>query len=146
MGLDFDKCKEQQFCKTKKCEFYGQIGAGNIKIKSSQHSQVYCNSCKKTWVLTKDTFFYHLKTPPKDVLEVLWLLSEGMGLRAVSRVKGFTTDAILEWVLKAGEHVEEISAFLFAHLNLTQCQIDEFWSFIHTKKRTLLKKRRKASM
>lgn len=142
MELDFEKYKELQFCKNKKCGFYGQVGADNIKIKSSKHHQVYCNSCKKSWVITKNTFFYHLKTPPKEVLEVLLLLSEGMGIRAVSRVKKFTTDIVLEWVLKAGEHVEEISNLLTAQMNLTQCQIDEFWSFIKKKKVSLLKKRR----
>ena len=91
---------------------------------------MYCTSCKQIWVITKGTFFYNLKAPVSLILEVLKLLSEGMGLRAVSRSKGVTTDAISAWVLKAAKHVNEVTVYLERDMHLTQCQIDEFWSYI----------------
>jgi hypothetical protein len=86
-------------------------------------------------VITKGTFFYNLKAPISLILEILKLLSEGMGLRAVSRSKGVTTDAISTWVIKAANHVKEITIYLERDMHLTQCQIDEFWSYISKKKR-----------
>jgi len=80
--------------------------------------------------MTKGTFFYNLKAPVSLILEVLKLLSEGMGLRAVSRSTGVTTDAISTWVMKAAHHVNEITIYLERDMHLTQCQIDEFWSYI----------------
>jgi len=142
MQLDFDKYKEWQFCDNPNCECYGKIGVGNIKINSRAHRQVYCNKCHNIWVITKNTFFYGLKKPVAIILKVLKLLSEGMGLRAVCRSMNVTADAVLDWIVKVADHVEEVSAYLKRDMDLTQCQIDEFWSFI-LKKRKILQQRRK---
>jgi hypothetical protein len=83
--------------------------------------------------MTKGTFFYNLKAPVSLILEVLRLLSEGMGLRAVCRSKGVTTDAASAWVQRAARHVSEITVYLEKDMHLTQCKIDEFWSYIFKK-------------
>src|SRR2546428_13196707 len=104
MELDFDKYKAQQCCDNPACQYDGKTGEDNIRTHSRQHQQVYCNACKNIWVITKGTFFYNLKAPVSLVLEVLRLLSEGMGLRAVCRTKGVTPDAVGAWLLKAAKH------------------------------------------
>ncbi len=88
MDLDFDKYKVQQFCDNLDCDKYGKIGENNIRTHSRLQHQVYCKACKQIWVITKDTFFYNLKSLVSLILEVLKLLSEGVGLRAVCRAKG----------------------------------------------------------
>jgi transposase-like protein len=134
MELDFDTYKAQQFCDNPDCDAYGKVGENNIRTHSRLQHQVYCNVCNQIWVITKGTFFYNLKAPVSLILEVLKLLSEGMGIRAVSRSKGITTDAISAWVLKAADHVNELTVYLEREMHLTQCQIDEFWSYIFKKK------------
>jgi transposase-like protein len=129
MELDFDKYKAQQCCDNPACQYDGKTGEDNIRPHSRQHQQVYCNACKNIWVITKGTFFYNLKAPVSLVLEVLRLLSEGMGLRAVCRTKGVTPDAVGAWLLKAAKHVHEVTIYLERAMHLTQCQIDEFWSY-----------------
>ncbi len=135
MDLDFDKYKAQQFCDNLDCDYYGKTGANNIRTHSRLHHQVYCNACKHIWVITKGTFFYNLKARVSLILEVLKLLSEGMGLRAVCRNKGVTPDAAGAWRQKAAHHVKEVTVYLEKDMHLTQCQIDEFWSYILKKKR-----------
>jgi len=135
MDLDFDKYKAQQFCDNEACTLFGEVGAGNIRIQSRKNKQVYCNHCKNTWVITKGTFFYNMKTPVSVVLEVLQLLSEGSGVNSVCRLKGVTADSMRVWLSKASDHSQELSAYLQTNLHLTQCQIDEFWSFILKKKK-----------
>jgi transposase-like protein len=142
MELDFDKYKAQQCCDNLECQYYAKTGEANIRTHSRQHQQVYCNSCKNIWVITKGTFFYNLKAPVLLVLEVLRLLSEGMGLRAVCRTKGVTPDAVGSWLLKAAEHVQEVTVSLERALHLTQCQIDEFWSYILKKSPTQRRRKR----
>lgn len=134
MELDFDQYKAQQCCDNPACQYYSKTGEDNIRTHSRQHQQVYCNACKNIWVITKGTFFYNLKAPVSLVLEVLRLLSEGMGLRAVCRTKEVTPDAVGAWLLKAAKHVQEVTIYLERALHLTQCQIDEFWSYILKKK------------
>ena len=130
MDLDFDKYKAQQFCDNLDCSYYGKTASDNIRTHSRLHHQVYCNACKQIWVITKGTFFYSLKAPVSLILEVLKLLSEGMGLRAVCRSKSVTPDAVSAWVQKAAKHVREVTVCLERDMHLTQCQIDEFWSYI----------------
>src|SRR3989442_983008 len=130
MDLDFDKYKAQQFCDNLDCSCYGKTDSDNIRTHSRLHHQVYCNACKQIWVITKGTFFYRLKAPVSLILEVLKLLSEGMGLRAVCRSKSVTPDAVSAWVQKAAKHVREVTVCLERDMHLTQCQIDEFWSYI----------------
>jgi hypothetical protein len=134
MELDFDTYKTQQFCDHTDCQYYGKTGADNIRTHSRQQHQVYWNACKTIWVITQGTFFYNLQAPVSLVLEVLRLLSEGMGLRAVCRTKGVTPDAVGAWLLKAAEHVNEVTVYLEREMHLTQCQIDEFWSYILKKR------------
>jgi hypothetical protein len=130
MDLDFDQYKAQQFCDNHDCYDHGKTGANNIRTHSRLHHQVYCNACKQIWVITKGTFFYNLKAPVSLILEVLKLLSEGMGLRAVCRSKNVTPDAVSAWVQKAAKHIREVTVHLEKDMHLTQCQIDEFWSYI----------------
>jgi len=120
----------RQCCDNPACQYDGKTGEDNIRTHSRQHQQVYCNACKDIWVITKGTFFYNLKAPVSLVLEVLRLLSEGMGLRAVCRIKDVTPDAVGTWLLKAAKHVQEVTIYLEREMHLTQCQIDEFWSYI----------------
>jgi transposase-like protein len=143
MDLDFDKYKAQQFCANPDCKGYGKVGENNIRTHSRLHHQVYCNACKQIWVITKGTFFYNLKAPVSFILEVLKLLSEGIGIRAVSRSKGVRTDAISTWILKAADHINEVTIYLERDMHLTQCQIDEFWSYILKKSES--KRRRMGS-
>src|SRR5882724_2023208 len=126
MELDFDKYKAQQCCDNPACQYNGKMGEDNIRTHSRQHQQVYCNACNNIWVITKGTFLYNLKAPVALVLEVLRLLSEGMGLRAVCRTKGVTPDAVGAWLIKAAEHMHEVTVYLERAMHLTQCQIDDF--------------------
>lgn len=130
MELDFNKYKAQQFCDNTACQYYGKIGEDNIRTHSLKQHQVYCKACKNIWVMTQGTFFYNLKTSVSLILEVLQLLEEGMGLRAVCRTKGVTPDAVGSWLVKAGAHGHEVTVYLEKDMHLTQCQLDEFWSYI----------------
>ena len=53
-----------------------------------------------------------------------------------------TADSVLDWIIKVAGHVDEVNVYLKQDMDLTQCQIDEFWSFI-LKKRSSLEQRRK---
>jgi len=142
MGLDFKKYKEFQFCDNPLCPMHNKVGEGNIKIFNSDSKQVYCNICKNHWVITKNTFFYQLKTPINVILKVLYSLSEGMGVRAIRRADGVCNETIQDWILRASMHIELLTNYLQKDMHLSQCQIDEFWSFIKKKKKTLPSKKK----
>ena len=134
MEIDFDQLKALQYCDNDQCTHYNQIGVGNICILSRKNNQVYCNACKNRWVLTKDTFFYDLRTQKARIISVLKDLSEGKSQRAVQRTFGVNLTTQKRWLLLAAKHMTQISDHIEADMPLTRVQIDEFWSFILKKR------------
>jgi IS1 family transposase len=60
-----------------------------------------------------------------------------MGIRATARVFGVKPDTILLWLRRAGEHCEKVSAYLMSNLHVEQVQLDELWTFVFKKEKTL---------
>ena len=141
MELDFDWLKALQYCDNPTCKHYNQIGLGNICILSRKNNQVYCNGCKNRWVLTKDTFFFDLRSQKDRIIGVLKDLSEGKGQRAIQRTSGVNLTTQKRWLLRAADHMTQISDHLEKEMHLTRVQIDEFWAFV-LKKRDYYKPRR----
>ena len=136
---DFELLKSFQYCDDPSCSHYQKVGAGNIATYYRRQRQLYCKgSCPgRPFVATKGTIFYGLKTPLDKIVAVLQTLAQSMGLRNTCRSHGVTADAALKWVVKAGDHVDELTAYMSRNLHLDQVQIDEFWSFVLKKKRAL---------
>lgn len=134
MDIDFDKLKALQYCDNPQCTHHNQIGVGNVCILSRKNNQVYCNACKNRWVLTKDTFFYDLRSQKERIISVLKDLSEGKGQRAIQRTTGVNLTTQKRWLLRAADHMTQISDYLETDMELTRVQIDEFWSFVLKKR------------
>jgi transposase-like protein len=137
----FEKYKALQYCTNTSCKYLNQIGSGNICTACKQRGQVYCNGCSSRWVITKDTFFFGLRSNQSLIISVLKDLSEGMGRRAVERTSGVCMATQNRWILRAAEHIEVISAYLEKDIHLDRVQIDEFWSYIFKKKSVLAKRK-----
>ena len=84
--------------------------------------------------MTKDTFFYDLRSEKALIIRVLKDLSEGKGHRAIQRTDGVGLTTQKRWLLRAADHVLPISEYLEKDMHLTRVQIDEFWSFILKKR------------
>jgi len=93
-----------------------------------------------------DTNFYDLRHEFSLIISVLKDLSEGKGQRAIQRIHGVSLITQRDWIVKVAQHVSLISDYLEQDMHLERVQIDEFWSFILKKKRSLpCKKREKLS-
>jgi ribosomal protein L31E len=141
MELDFDKYKALQYCDNELCTHYKQIGLSNICILSRENNQVYCNGCDNRWVLTKGTFFYDLRKSKSVIMSVMKDLAEGKSQRAIHRTTGVNPATQSSWLLRAADHVTQISDFLEHEMHVERVQIDEFWSFV-LKKKSILPKRK----
>ena len=126
---------EKQFCSNRHCPNFGKIGLGNISIHSHKERRYRCKTCRQTFVETKGTMFYRLKTDRKEVLEAMQMLVERNSIRAVARIKGVKPDTVIRWLRLAGQHCAEVSEYLIRDLHLTQAQVDEIWTFIKKSRR-----------
>jgi IS1 family transposase len=65
------------------------------------------------------------------------LLAEGLGVRATARIVEVDKDTTNQWLGYLGRHCAEIMAYHFRHLHLTECQVDELWTFVKKKEHQL---------
>ena len=68
---------QQVFCPNMDCPARGQEGKGNIGVHSRKEGRYICHECKKTFVATKSTPFYRLRTETTIVVLVVTLMAYG---------------------------------------------------------------------
>lgn len=137
------------YCPNPECALFGSADGSQLDRHSyygaDRTVQYLCRACGKTFSETKGTFFYRLRTPREKVLTGLSMIAEGGGIRATGRAMGVDKDTIQRWVNRAGDHVEEVSAYLTVDCHMSEAHLDALWTFIKKKtgalrRRTILKK------
>jgi hypothetical protein len=58
------------------------------------------------------------------------MLAERNSLAAIHRIKGIKEETVMDWLLEAANHVEEIEALLLANHHLTRVQLDAMWTYV----------------
>jgi hypothetical protein len=64
-------------------------------------------------------------------------LAEGNSLRAAARIIQIDKDTACDWLDRTARHCYAVMLYLWRNLHVTECQLDELWSFVHTKERNL---------
>ena len=114
------------------------VGCGTYTTIHGEKRQMYrCLVCGRRFSETAGTPFFGLKTPMRTVCIALNELAEGLGVRAVARIHHVEPGTVLDWLRKAGQHCEAVSAHMMQELELSQVQLDELWTFIRKKERML---------
>lgn len=118
---------QEVFCPNFECMARGQVGKGNITIHSHAEQRYCCEVCGKTFVATKGSIFYRLKTKPETVMLVLVLLANGCPLQAIVAAFGFDERTVKNWWQRAGSHCHQVHDHMVGHsqLDLQQVQADE---------------------
>lgn len=115
------------FCLNLACPSRGLENAGNITVHAGLEDRFVCRSCRQTFVTTKGTLFYRLKTDPKIVVQVLVLLAYGCPVQAIVQAFGLDARTLRTWQKRAGQHCQQVHTALVssACLDLQQVQADE---------------------
>ena len=123
-----------QWCDNASCPDCGKIGADNVKMHSYAERRLRCTTCQRTFSADKGTVFETLRTPRPILLDAVAMLVERNSLRAVSRVKHCTADAVLHWLDLAGQQGAAVHRSFIRDVHPTQVQVDELWSFVKKNK------------
>lgn len=118
---------EEIFCPNIDCPAKGQQGCGNISIHSGQEGRYWCKVCEKSFVATKGTIFYRLKSNPVRVMLVISLLAYGCPVQAIVAAFGLDERTVKRWWQRAGEHCQQVHEHLVegSQFDLEQVQADE---------------------
>jgi transposase-like protein len=91
----------------------------------------HCRGCGAWFGETHNTPMYRLHTSPEEVGRSLLIVMRRGSLRAAQEITGHKYETIGRWLTTlAGEHAEALTEVLVHDLELSELEIDEFWSFV----------------
>lgn len=133
-------------CQNINCKFYRKEEGKDIIKKGknkSKHQKYFCNHCKKYFVETKGTPLYKKKLSERKIKQLCKEFVEKKGVRAIERTLNINKNTVCNYLREFAEHAVEMTNYFVKNLNLSDVEIDEFWSFVKKNKKKLTKKMEK---
>lgn len=131
---------ESLYCPNRHCRYYGNPFYEGLMVKNgSSHGQkqALCRACGRSVSLRYGTAYLGLEADPAIFETAVRALAEGNSLRATARIVQIDKDTACDWLDRAAQHCRLVMLYLWRNLCVTECQLDELWSFVHTKERNL---------
>ena len=134
--MDLQTCH----CRNRRCAYGGKMGnASQLRPYGSDRGEARfrCVACGATVEARAGTAYDDIRTDLQTYELGARLLAEGLSIRATARVLGVDKDTVCGWVRRLGEHCARVAAYHFRQLHLTECQLDELWTFVRKKEARL---------
>lgn len=131
---------ESLYCPNRHCRYYGIPFYQGRLVKNGTchgHKQALCKACGSSVSLRYGTAYLGLEADPVIFETAVRALAEGNSLRATARIVQIDKDTACDWLNHAAQQARLVMLYLWRNLHVTECQLDELWSFIHTKERNL---------
>ena len=104
---------------------------------SRGRKQALCKACFSHVSLRYGTAYFGLESDISPFETAVRALAEGNSIRATARILQIDKDTVCRWLNRASQHCRLVMLFLWQQLHVIECQLDELWSFVHTKERNL---------
>ena len=131
---------ETLYCPNRHCDYYGTpFHEGKMVRNGSSHGQKQglCKVCGSSVSLRYGTAYAGLQADPAIFETAVRALAEGNSLRTTARIVQIDKDTACDWLDRTAPHCRLVLLYLWHSLHVTECQLDELWSFVHTKERNL---------
>src|SRR5712691_10621456 len=92
-----------------------------------------CRDCGRTFAATVGTPLFRLHTPLPEIVRAILIVLRRGSLRAAEEQTGHNYETIAAWIRRIGEHAEAVTEVLVRDLELSEVELDEFWSFVGKK-------------
>ena len=122
------------------CKYYGKPFEKGYLVKNGTsygQKQFLCGGCGRSISVRHGTAYYNLDTKEAIFEIAVRALAEGNSVRSAARIVEVDKDTICNWLDRAAQHSRLVMLYLWQNLHITECQLDELWSFVHTKQRNL---------
>ena len=132
---------ETLYCPNPDCFCYGYHLYQGFMVKNGSvrgKKRALCKACGNNVALNYATAYYGLEGDYAIFEMAVRALAEGNSLRSTSRIVEIDKETIRKWLDRAAHHCRLIMLELWNNLHVTECQLDELWSFVHTKEGHLL--------
>jgi IS1 family transposase/transposase-like protein len=127
---------ETLYCPNLDCPFYGVHFGRSRLVKNGTtrgQRQALCRACGSSLALTYGTPDCDLEHAPALFELAIRALAEGNSIRATARIIQVDKDTVCTWLDRAAQQCRLVTLYLWQQLPLRECQLDELWSFVHTK-------------
>jgi IS1 family transposase len=104
---------------------------------SRGQAQAYCKACGRSVSLKYGTAYFRLDSEPALFELAIRALAEGNSMRGTARIVQVDKDTVCDWLNRAAHHRRLVMLYHWQNLHITECQLDELWSFVHTKEQNL---------
>ena len=131
---------ETLYCPNDRCVYYGIPFQKSLLVRngtSRGYPQALCKACGSSVSMRYGTAYLNLEAAPAIFETAVRALAEGNSLRATGRIVQIDKDTACDWLERAGQHCRLVQLYLWHNLHVTECQLDELWSFVHTKEQRL---------
>jgi transposase-like protein len=132
---------ETLYCPNRSCRFYDlpcdRAPCSRTALATAK-KQALCRACGRSVYLRYGTAYFELDTDPANFETAIRALAEGNGVRGTARIVETDKDTASAWLDRAAKHCRRVLLYLWHDLHVTECQLDELWSFVHTKEEHLL--------
>lgn len=128
------------YCPNQQCTHYGSPGFGGHLVRRGYDEgipRLKCNMCQSTFSARHGTAYFEIHTDERIYTIAMRALAEGNSLRGTGRIVGIDKDTVCDWLDKSGRHCRAVTTYLFNNLHITECQLDELWSFVRKKEARL---------
>ena len=124
------------YCRTVDCQFYGCTAQHARLIFYDWHDgapRFRCTHCKHLVSARAGTAYAGIRTNERTYQSGARHLAEGTSIRATGRLLNLDKDTVCHWLPRLGEHCNRVMSYFFRDLHLSECQLDELWTFIYKK-------------
>ncbi len=132
---------ETLYCPNRFCRLYGVRWPKSALVKngtSRGYKQALCRVCGQSVFLRYGTAYFELEAEQLIFDTAIRALAEGNSVRSTARIVQIDKDTAAAWLDRAARQCRTVMLYLWQHLPVSECQLDELWSFVHTKEQHLL--------
>lgn len=124
------------YCRNLLCRYYGKVGMSSCLVFHDWHDGVArfrCISCGNLVGARLGTAYAGIRSNEHIYQSGARHLAEGVSIRATGRLLNVDKDTVCHWLPRLGHHCNHVMSFFFRNLHLSECQLDELWTFIYKK-------------
>lgn len=125
------------YCANRDCFCYGvpsYYHENMVKNGSSRgQKQGLCKNCGKNVSLRYATAYQDLESDPAIFEIAVRASAEGNSMHATARILNIGEETVRAWLDRVASHCRLVTLELWNNLRITECQLDELRSFVHTK-------------
>ena len=125
---------ETLYCPNRSCHHYGRpFGQGLLVKNGSSHGkkQALYRSCGRMVSLTYGTAYFDLEADLALFELTVRALAEGNSIQGTARIVQIDKDTVRAWLTRAAQQCRWVVLSHWRELTVTECQLDELWSFVH---------------